>query len=115
MNGQLKKILLVLFAATYVAASQITVLAIISAWYSTAADSAVERHQGPTKEFGVPAWAPRTHLPVSQQSELSPVAPSSPFIYQRERTCRIVQAEHPLQCFVAFYFSDLCNKAPPRS
>ncbi len=115
MNQRLKKTLLLLFVATYVAASQITVLSIISAWYSTAADSAVERHQGPTKEFGVPAWVPRTHLPAFQQSELSPAAPSSPFVYQSERTCRIIQAQRPLQCFVAFYFSDLCNKAPPRS
>ncbi len=113
MKRPLKNILTVLFAAAYFAASQVTVLSIVSAWYSTAADSTVATRKGPSKEFGIPSWTPRTHLLVTQHPEVSQGIPASPFLYPAERVYRVIQAPHSPERYVASYFSELCNKAPP--
>ena len=115
MPGSLKNILLVLFTAAYFAASQVTVLSIVTAWYSTTADAAVAAHKGPSRDFGVPFWTPRTHLLVFQHPELSQGVPSSPFLYPTERAYRIIEAESAPECYTAAYFSELCNKAPPQA
>ena len=115
MSRPLRNILLVLFAAAYFAASQITVLSILSAWYSTAGDSAVAMHKGPTKDLGYPSWTPRTHLLVFQHPELSQGIPSSPFLYPSDRAYRIILAERAPECYVAYYYSEFCNKAPPQA
>lgn len=115
MRKPLRDIALILFAAAYFAASQITVLSIISAWYSTADDSAVAMQKGMTRDLGFPSWAPRTHLTVFQHPDLSQSVPASPFLYPAERTYRVLQLEDTPECPVSSYFSELCNKAPPRA
>jgi hypothetical protein len=115
MSKPLKNIFLVLFAAAYFAASQVTVLSILSAWYSTAADSAVAMHKGPAKDPGFPSWTPRTHLLVFPHPELSQGVASSPFLYPLERAYRINPAEQAPGCYVAYYYSEFCNKAPPQA
>jgi hypothetical protein len=115
MNRPLRNICLIFFAATYFAASQVTVLSIVAAWYSTTADSALATHAGFSRDLGVPAWTPRTHALVFQNPELSQGVPASPFLYPAQRTYRVIDAERSPERYVAFYYSDLCNKAPPRS
>jgi hypothetical protein len=110
-----RNILLILFAAAYFAATQVTVIAIVSAWYSTTADSAVAAHKGPTKDPGVPSWTPRTHLLVFYHPELSQACSGSPFLYPAVRAYRTIQAEYTPECSPASYYSELCNKAPPQA
>lgn len=113
MKRPLKNILPVLIAAAYFAASQVTVISIVSAWYSTAADTAVATHKGPSKEFGIPSWTPRTHLLAIQHPEVSQGIPASPFLYPAQRAYSVIRAQHSPERYVASYFSELCNKAPP--
>jgi hypothetical protein len=115
MKQPARNILLVLFAAAYFAATQMTVIAIVSAWYSTAADSAVAAHRGPSRDLGVPSWTPRTHPLVFHHAELSQGVPASPFHYPSQQTYRIIQAEDSPGHSLASYFAELCNKAPPQA
>ncbi len=114
MKKHLKDIFLILFTAAYFAASQITVLSIISAWYSTTDNSAVAMHKGMTRDLGLPSWTPRTQLIVAQHPELSQSVPTSPFLYPVDRAYRVLQLKDAVECPVASYYSELCNKAPPR-
>ncbi len=115
MSKPLKNILLVLFAGAYFAASQVTVLSIVSTWYSTSADFGLATHKGPMKDFGIPSWTPRTHLLVFHYPELSQSVPASAFLYPADGAYRIIQAEESPECPAASYYSELCNKAPPQA
>lgn len=115
MARTLKDMMLILFAAAYFAASQITVITILSSWYSTGGNSTVAMHGGSTRDFGVPSWTPRTHVPLFQHPDLSPGVPSSPFLYPAQRAYRLIQVQQPPADYSAYYSSGLCNKAPPVS
>ena len=113
MPRRLKNISLILLVAVYFVASQATVIAIVSAWYSTTDKQAVSKHDSACKDPGELAWTPRSHLPFALSQELSPAQPSGNVQHPALKSYRLVRIEQPRIEYDDFYFTGLCNKAPP--
>lgn len=113
MQAKTKRRSLILITAAYLLASQATVVCIVSEWYSTRGEHAVAWQSGPAREHAVLSWTPRTHLPLSEQVNLSPAEAPTLASYPSEKLSHIIRRDQPPLPQSESYFAPLSNKAPP--
>lgn len=113
MHAKIRRRSTILLTAAYLLASQVTVVCIVSEWYSSTGESAVALQSGPMKEHAVLSWTPRTHLPLNQQGDLSPAVVPALASYLSEKAFLIIRCDRTLLPRSVSYFAPLSNKAPP--